>query len=254
MRRASIIIALCCLVASSVAQTVDEKKKNINNIKKSHNYVYAEVTTTSQQEALDLATEMLHQKVNEYVATQKKFKGAGQIVTVNTNYAIENITMPRADMYRAFIYVRKADIIPANNAVIDNKPATLGNASASGVSSIQEIEEPVGRIAVGEGVAEIIEEHDPVTKEVSDALLKCETTAQMQKCLSQLKASGKIISYNKLSQLQNAEECMMAVFDTGGKIKAILSEGAERKNMRTQQADALNNYKGCGAIGIKVNK
>jgi hypothetical protein len=103
---------------ASFAQTVEEQKKKIASIKKNSNYIYAEVTTTDQQQAIDLATEMLHNNVNEWAAKKKKFAGSSKIITKNTNYDVEQITMPRANMFRAFMYVKKSDIIPAENSTM----------------------------------------------------------------------------------------------------------------------------------------
>jgi hypothetical protein len=42
------------------------------------------------------------------------------------------------------------------------------------------------------------------------------------------------------------------VFSKEGKICAVLSQGPERINLKTKQPDQVTNYKGNGAIGVKI--
>lgn len=112
------ILACFCIIPSVAQKTTDEKKKEINVIKKSADYIYAEATMADQQAAMDLAKEILYNNVNEWVAKQKKFAGLDKVVTANTNYTIEDVTLPRGNWFRAFMYVRKKDIIPVENATV----------------------------------------------------------------------------------------------------------------------------------------
>ena len=125
MKRTFTLILMALVGIAAFSQSVEEQKKKIASIKKNSSYIYAEVTTTSQQQAIDLATDMLHNNVNEWAAKKKKFAGSNKIVTRNTNYTVEQITMPRANMYRAFMYVKKSDVIPADNVEVINTPAEV---------------------------------------------------------------------------------------------------------------------------------
>lgn len=124
-----LLLVLCSIAA--LAQNAEEQKKKIASIKKSNSYIYAEVTTTDQQQAIDLATDMLHKNVNEWAAKKKQFAGSTKIVTVNTNYSVDQVTMPRANMFRAFMYVKKTDIIPADNVEVRDTPSKVVAANTS---------------------------------------------------------------------------------------------------------------------------
>lgn len=226
------MLMLAVSVAQLSAQTsTDERKKEINKIKKSSAYIYAEATLPEQQAAIDLAKDMLYQNINEWVAKQKKFAGANKVVTVNTNYATENMTLPRGNMYRAFMYVKKSDIIPASNVDVTTAPEMkIGKEDKVGTSTVVPI--------------------DGVTSE----LLTAENTGQLTVILKKLKQEGKIAEYNKLSTLQNPDECVMVIFNGNGNVEAVLSAGASRVNLKTGAADAITNYKGRGAIGVRISK
>ena len=126
MKHITLLFLLFICSVSIYAQATEEQKKTINNIKKNNSYIYAEATLEDQQEAYSLAQELLFERINEYVAKQKEFSTAKETVIVNQNYVTEQIQLPRGNMFRAFLYVKKSDIIAVDNATINtfNKDAS----------------------------------------------------------------------------------------------------------------------------------
>lgn len=235
--RLAVTLAVALLSCTSILaqNTVDEKKKEINAIKKNSDYIYAEATMADQQAAIDLAKEILYQNVNEWVAKQKKFAGASNVITVNTNYSVEDMTLPRGNWFRAFMYVKKTDIIPAGNVAVMKVARTEPDAEKAA---------PVEPAVKQESPEDIIKKQ----------LLECENTGQLSTLLKNLKAEGKVTDYQKLNSIASPEGYIIAIFSKEGVIRAILSEGAERTNVKTGQPDQISNYKGNGAIGIKIKK
>jgi len=239
MRRLFTLLLTALFGVTAFSQSVEEQKKKIASIKKSSNYIYAEVTTTSQQQAIDLATDMLHNNVNEWAAKKKKFAGSTKIVTTNTNYTIEQITMPRANMYRAFMYVKKSDIIPADNVEVRDTPVEVATAKESKPKE-----------------AKVTPISNSNRDYVVSQLLLIKNTGQLSAKLKELETTGKIIEYDNMKGLneknRNKAEYIMVVFNKEGNVEAILSEGENRVNLLTSAPDQLTNYKGRGAIGVKV--
>lgn len=235
--RMAVILAVTLFSCASIfaQNTVDEKKREINAIKKNSDYIYAEATMADQQAAIDLAKEILYQNVNEWVAKQKKFASASNLITVNTNYSVEDMTLPRGNWYRAFMYVKKSDIIPAGNVSV-MKIAQKESEMKKDVSMV-----PTVKSASSEDI-------------VKNQLLECRNTGQLSTLLKNLKAEGKVSDYRKLNDLASPETYIIAIFSKEGVIRAILSEGAERTNLKTGRPDQISNYKGNGAIGIKIKK
>lgn len=231
----TLAVALFSCTSIFAQSTVEEKKKEINAIKKNSDYIYAEATMADQQAAIDLAKEILYQNVNEWVAKQKKFAGASNVITVNTNYSVEDMTLPRGNWFRAFMYVKKSDIIPAGNVAVMKVARTEPDAEKAA---------PVEPAVKQESPEDIIKKQ----------LLECENTGQMSTLLKNLKAEGKIADFQKLNTITSPEEYVIVIFSKEGVIRAILSEGAERTNVKTGQPDQISNYKGNGAIGIKIKK
>ena len=225
------VLACFCFIPSVAQKTTDEKKKEINVIKKNSDYIYAEATMADQQAAIDLAKEILYNNVNEWVAKQKKFAGSDKVVTANTNYTIEDVTLPRGNWFRAFMYVRKKDIIPVENAIVSEVVNQDTEQTAKPVEpNIPGLEDP----------------------QMEKQFLAVENTEQLSTLLKQLKTEGKIIEFNKYNSLNNPNEYVVFVFSKEGKICAVLSQGPERINLQTKQPDQVTNYKGNGAIGVKI--
>ena len=212
---------------ASFSQSVEEQKRKINAIKKSNSYIYAEATLASEQEALDLAQELLYQRVNEYIANKKKFKDAKETVIINQNYASEQIKLPRGNMYRAFMFVKKSDIIPTENAV-------------------------VGRVETKEDEPSTVEFIQDNTEDVITTIRNLRTLEEMRSELSRLKQEDKIASYAKYSELASPENFILIIYNKQGLVKAVLSEGKQRTNLNKNQPDSISNYKGTGAVGVKL--
>ena len=247
------LVVAYALVATAQPNANAEEKKKIADIKKDEAYLSAEVTTTTADEALRLAHEMLLVSINKWMKGQERFDGATQAVVLNKGKHTEEIVLPRANMHRAFVYVKKSDILPSSDATVltvqDGQAASVAAeaADADGVAPKAEPAEAAGPVSVAESEAH---------RTVVDELLKAENTGQLLKTLKALKAGGKISEYVKLGDLKdkNAAEYIMVVFNRDGRVEAVLSEGDTRRNLGTGNADAIGNYKNRGAIGVKVNE
>ena len=193
------MLAVLCAVIT-FAQDNIELKKRIGEIKKSGLYAYADATGNSKQEALDAAEEKLYANINALVAKASK---VDEQTKTNEVYNVEKIEIPRANMFRAFLYVKLSDIIAPSLT-------------------------PVERI------------------------LTFETFDEMKTQLADMKEQGLVISYGKYQELATPEEYMLIIFDAEGRVRAVLSEGKERTNMKTKAPDSISNYKGTGCVGVKV--
>lgn len=216
-----------CLLALTAAQAgpTDDVKKEINKIKKSSQYIYAESTAPTEEDARAYAEERLFDEVNKWVSTQKKMKGSANLVVNNRKELWTTLSMPRGtNMFRYFVYVRKKDIIATDNAVV------IANESRPAVE----------------------EKLQPVLPEAINLLAGITDYYAMAEKVKQLKAEGKIEDYGRYASLDDPDECYLIIYNREGKVVAILTPGPERLNVKTNQPDGVANYSGCGAIGIEV--
>ena len=117
------LFAILCPTAGFAQKDDAAEKALITKVKRSPGtYVYAEATCRTEEEAKSIAEDVFLQNINEYVASQKKLRGANNIVVNNQKGLQQTVTMPRgSNMHRVFMYVKKNDIIPADNSVVLSK-------------------------------------------------------------------------------------------------------------------------------------
>lgn len=230
------VIPLLALTAGAATGDNDEIKKKINSIKKESVkknglYLCAEATAPTEQEAYDIAVEMLYDEINAWAASRKDMQNSANLAVNNTQSLWTTISLPRGNMFRSFIYVKRSDILPVENSeVIDNR-----NANSADTPDIESKVEEILPEAVTE-------------------LLKCTEYSDFAVKVKQLKSEGRLKNYARYAQLDNPEACYLAIYNKEGKVVAILSPGTQRHNVGTGQADSVKNYSGCGAIGFIVNE
>ena len=234
-KRLYIFALLLSFVMAAFAQSTEEQKKLINSIKKSKSYLYAEITTTDQQTASDLAEEMLNQEINKYIAEQKKLRSAANIVLRNRAEVMESISMPRGNMFRAFKYVKKDDIIPADKVEVR---------SNQGIT----VDDNGNRVAMTTPASGTSNRSETIKQ-----LLAITKTTELAKAMPKMKQEGRISHFAKIKELDDRTQYVLVICNREGNVEAVLSEGASRTNLRTGQPDSESNYPGRAAFGLKVN-
>lgn len=247
------LMALLLVAVGAAAQpgANAEQKKKIAEIKKDPSYISAEMNASTKEEALRLAHEMLVVNINNWMKEQKKFADAKQAVVLNKGAHTEEIVLPRANVYRAFVYVKTSDILPSNNVtVIDNEPTAKPEPVAKKPDKATKQETAAKKPAKAAAVDN--SNHAIVVRE----LLAQQNTGQLLTKLHELKDGGRITEYCRLRDLKNknAAEYIMVIFTSEGRLQAVLSEGEQRRNLRTGEADDMSNYAGMGAIGVKTKR
>jgi hypothetical protein len=218
-----LVTLLMAMTITATAQENEQEKKQINKIKKSNLYIYAEATCTTAKEAHDIAESMLYDNVNAWTATKKNMKGK-TIVLSDRKDLITFLAMPRGNMYRAFTYVKKSDILPTDS------PEVLP-AAPDGLTSTQK--------AWPEAVMTLASYTDYF---------------KMAEKLKELKNQGKVESYARYQKLTRPEDNFLVIYNRQGQVVAVLSPGTNRTNVKTGKADDIKNYDNndCGAIGFSV--
>lgn len=247
-RRMNRVLLLACLVIATCtwtcrAQTDEYAKEKavITEVKRNPSkYVYAEATCKTEDEAKAVAEEMFLENINEYAASVKKLKGAENIVVNDQRGLQQKITMPRGtNMHRVFLYVNKSDIVAMKNPVVLEKKA-----STSETLTANERITPSYTLQ-GEGMKDVIPE---AVKEIA----RLTSVQQLNQSLRKMKQEGRITAYDKYNNIGVKSEWYLVIYDSEGIIKAVLTEGVERTNVRTGKSDSEKNYPKHAAIGVKV--
>ena len=251
-------ILMACLSAGAQENQAELKSK-VNEIKKSPDYIYAEATRETAEEAKSAAEEQLYNNINIWVAHEKDLRGAKQVVVAQTKSDYEEYQLQRGNMTRAFLYVKKSDIIAGDNVrVLDVNPLKEGEAKddkaqqpADPQPSLEDAIEgtvPEQKTAEEPQPAKPAVEISPLVKELANIA----TIQAFGTRLKELKAQGKVGVYGKYKELPDPDNCLLVVYNRQGTIEAVLTAGAQRYNATTALPDALANYPGCAAIGFTL--
>lgn len=219
----ALLMGVCCGFAQ---QDYEQVKSEINKVKKSSAYLYGEANADTEEEARGIAEEILYNEINSWAAKKKKLQG-GELVINNKKELQTYFSLPRGNMVRAFIYVKKSDITASRNAEVIQAPP----ASSAAQSTVT-----------------------PIFPKAVETIAACTEYTQLQPKLEVEKQAGRIRHYALYGKLTNADPYYLVIFNKAGKVVAVLSTGPNRVNVKTGQPDGVVNYSGCGAIGFSVNE
>lgn len=231
-------ILMACLSAGAQENQAELKSK-VNEIKKSPDYIYAETTRETAEEAKSAAEEQLYNNINIWVAQEKKLRGAKQVIVTQAKADYEEYQLQRGNLVRAFLYVKKSDIIAADNVrVLNVNPLKEDEAKED------EAQQPAADPQPATPAVEI----SPLVKELAGIA----TIQAFGTRIKELKAQGKVGVYGKYKELSDPDNCLLVVYNRQGTIEAVLTAGAQRYNAATALPDAIANYPGCAAIGFTL--
>lgn len=276
MKRITTILLLLCVVL--MANALDKRQTKINSIKKSKEYLYSDITMSTQEGAVSQAFDVLQQNILNWAKDRADKKSGSAVSPKDINKLIDTIMVRRAEMYRVFAYVKKVKLIPLFSdwslVLTDDQDCDDGNVQ----DDLAEIEEPK---PTEEVKAE--KEPEPQTeqpqKEQKDTLAneqirtllknnflgrkggvieqikKAKNFFELKQIMEPLKQKGDILDYGKYATAKSPEDCYLIVYDPAGNIKAILDKGDKvRQNLNTGKEDSIKNYRGCGAIWFTLKE
>lgn len=234
-------------ISSCIAQTVADVAKNINKVKRDTMFIYAEATMKDLGEAYNGARAILELKVGDWTHRQHPKENIELCIVKAKEHFIQLETR-RGDFYRAFVYVKKTDIMP----VSDKSEITVFEVAPVVKSDDSPIAEP----------AIIVTEEEPSVEESTPTLELTPDEKQMKAIRSfydiepyikNMKSKGKIDKFGKYATMPANEDCHLFVYDKQGNISALLrNKDTKQYNLNTLKEDNVKNYKNCGAIWFQL--
>lgn len=248
--------------------------KQINDIKRNSQYICAEATMQTEAEAYELADELLAKQISEFVSDHKSLKKATNVIVKDVAGKAEKIQMNRGAMTRVFLYVKKSDIIAADNTRVlvqaadsaePTKLAEVGETNKnveqideSFVSQVEEVEEVEASDSCSNAEIGYVDDLGLPYKwqeELIKDLLDCSNKAEAIELMNRLRAERKLKKYGAANTCLNPARSFWLIFDDNENVVTILGEGnAERTNFRSLTKDSLDKYSGMGAIWFTMSK
>ena len=178
---------LFAVIVGNYAQQTEDQKKEINKIKKSSLYLYAETTMPDKEEAMATAIDILQREAEKWVNEKRKKNETDmdwELVITNVTQSYNKIELPRGNMYRAFAYVKKSDILTTKNVIVSDLKG-----------SVPEEETSV------EPIVETPKVQPAEQPEVIKRLLALKKYEEVPPCVENLKQEGLITEYNRYASL-----------------------------------------------------
>ena len=266
MRKAITLVLL--IGVATCACALDRKQAKINNIKKSKEYLYSDITMSTREAAISQAFNQLQQEILAW-ASDRTEKNIETVSLRDINQLVDTLQLQRVNMYRVFAYVKKTKLVPMFNewdlVLLDNLDSDDGiineedelpeaSENKSNVKKQEEVH-PEDSLA-NKDVLQLLRSNFLGKKGgVIEQIKKARNFFDLKQIMEPLKERGDITAYGKYATAEKPEDCYLIVYDPAGNIKALLGKGEqERPNLKTGKDDSLKNYSGCGAIWFTLNE
>lgn len=227
------LLLYIALLAVLMTVAMDSKLEDINAIKKSNEFLYAEATMPTLAGADSTARQMLHEEIIRWT-TEDLQEPMDSISALQLCEKSDTMMTHRANMFRVFTYIRKNKVMPMFKLKSD-EPSLLNDTTKKNLLRRFGTQRKDG------GVLNLI--------------MKARNFFELKEIMEPLKKKGEILDYGKYASIMNPDVCYLIVYDPAGNIKAWLDKGKDpRRNLKTQKPDAISNYRGCGAIWFQLSE
>lgn len=243
-------------------------QQQINAIKMDMDtYLFAESTTESWESALENAKFLLNIEIENFIKSLGLKDSVVGFVARASNKMMQLQSM-RGSRYRAFIYVKKSEIVPylAGEEVM-NVPTD----AHSQITPFDPVKAAAEKAAAEKAAAEKAAAEQAAAEQARlDSIKAAEEAARLEAAkltdmerdmlavtagadigafVKELSNNNAIQVYGTFKDMPENTDCLLFVYNRDKEIVAYLRKtGNTYFNLQTKQTDSITNYKGCGAI------
>lgn len=238
-----VVTAVLWLLHSGLAAQTDDVAKQINQIKRDKQYLFAESTAETWQEAYDYSLSQLLLYVNiERTALELESLTNSMLVPL-----AKHLSMPRGPMQRVLVYASREDLsLPVEQ-----------EASATDTINIIVPLSSVDLMGSQPAAPQIIVGVDSISHRDMEYVLAsfclAETTTEAGLLLQSFQKEGDVLDYGRLLDKNSVEVGQyLIVFDAKRTLRTLLHVREEGiYNIKLQQFDSLDNYPDCAFVWFK---
>lgn len=232
----ALMAAFFCLLANA---QVNDAVKDINQIKADTTYISAESTVKDWETAYDNARILLSREIEDWLTAQGVKDVSG--VIANSNEHILEIKTTRGSLYRAFVYVKKNDLLPYKDK-----------------SKVMVVDIPTAKDSLSLDITEPDQIVEPEIKftptDLELEMMGIKKSTDIEPFINTKKQNGKISNYGKYSTLPVDQFCYIFIYNKEGEVPACLrnDNGIAIDLSTGKQVTISDTYKGCGAIWFQL--
>lgn len=210
--------------------------QSINEIKRQSDiYLYAESTSQTWEEALDNAKYLLGVEIETWVKTLATKPVDGYIAEAKNH--ILNLKSMRGNRFRAFVYVKKSDIMPIVNA----SQVLVISADEERKTTISEVNTRPTEVLL----------YQPT--QLEKEIMSVNDANNIGTFIKRLKSEGRLGNYGKYKDMPSGIDCYLFVYNRELEISAYLHKvGNKFINLKSGEPDQVSNYSGCGAWWFQI--
>ena len=221
--RIAVLLVLFAWSIPTLAQ--EDKNAEINKIKRSRNYLTVTGTSMfSAEEASENARKLIDVEIEQWLQENAEGDIAGYVAKSKENLAV--IETKRGSLFRAFIYVKKKDILPyyedetvmaeLPNPIVTDTPIIVDTMKVEEITT-PPVEENIVEVKSEEELVSTVEYLPPIEKPVEEvivaslesasggvsnmeeekSILKVYSVSSVSKYLGKLKQADKLAEYGK---------------------------------------------------------
>ena len=228
-------------------------QQQINAIKMDMDtYLFAESTTESWESALENAKFLLNIEIENFIKSLGLKDSVVGFVARASNKMMQLQSM-RGSRYRAFIYVKKSEIVPylAGEEVM-NVPTD----AHSQITPFDPVKAAAEQAAAEQARLDSIKAAEEAARleaakltDMERDMLAVTAGADIGAFVKRLSKTNAIQAYGTFKDMPENTDCLLFVYNRDKEIVAYLRKtGNTYFNLQTKQTDSITNYKGCGAI------
>lgn len=229
VKKLFICISMMILPLFSYAQN---EMQEINKIKSNISFLYATGTSTkSAEEAADNARELIGLEIEQWLKEHSSKDFTGYVAKSRDSLSL--ISTKRGNLYRAFIFVKKDDILSYS----DNEKVL--------VMAVSSEPEP----------ASYIQKPTYTPSSLEQRIMSVSTFVALNDFVNEGRENGQILNVGNHKTLPTSGMFYALIHNRDGKLSAYLKvNDGNAFNLSTGKQDTISNYKGCGAIWIQFKE
>lgn len=221
-------------------------KQKINAIKKSQDYINAEATEASREEAFSLALEEITSEINTLFTSHLSSKELRGISN--------SLEIKRGENMRVFVYTSKEDV---KALIVSKHISTSKDSIKVEPDSTHSVKESQNSNTNQNNIVNNSQQtystlSSPQVGNVTSVFSRMNTFTEIKSLLRQYKGEGKITNFNWVSTRDVSPEVTVIIFKEEKIVAILLQEkNGKRINYLTNKEDSISNYRGCRAIWYK---
>lgn len=232
-----------------LAQEGNSTVSQINEIKKTGDYVYAEATMPEQKQAKDGAMALLQAGIESWLKSSNLSQGTFDLSLFD--YHVKVINAKRGNQHRVFVYINKSDLTEGK----ENRNVPVSTEEEHIAVTDVQVVDLTDCVATETNISVDKKSPSYQLNDMEEEMVRIKKFDEIKSFVDNLRAKDRLNRYGKYATLpKNGKFHMFIYSQTGDVVACLLKTDDEYYNLRELTFDSIDNYKKCGSIWLEIIK